>query len=276
MNLKKNAWWLVLVIIVSGIIAGGIFWLSQSSLLAIEDIEVVGNIDVPTETIMDTAGPLLRGQSLLNPPFDRVADALGQQPLIESVEFERSFPHTLRIRIREYRPALNLKGAGDAVYLVATDGTVLMQVEGADPSLPTLTTAEPCGELESDAAPGCGDAQDGISFLAHIPVSFTYQFALVTVDNGMVHAETRNGVQVIFGTLDQYDFKFEVLRQMLARAYAADARITIDISVPERPVTRQGDDAAAPNPDGGTEGPAPQAAAGTAPVADTGEVAAFE
>ncbi|GBE57950.1 cell division protein FtsQ [bacterium BMS3Abin01] len=276
MNLKKNAWWVALLSIVTLIIAGGIFWLSQSSLLAIEDIEVVGNIDVPTETIVDTAAPLLRGQSLLNPPLDRAADALVQQPLIESVEFERSFPHTLRLRIREYRPALNLRTAGDVVYLVATDGTVLMQVEGDDPSLPTLKTAEPCGELEAGAAPGCEDAQDGISFLVNIPVSFNYQFAVVTVDNGMIRASTHNGVQVMFGTLDQYDFKFEVLRQMLARAYAADARITIDVSVPERPVTRQGDGNATPNPDGEAEVSASQAASGSAPVASTGEVAVLD
>ena len=79
----------------------------------------------------------------------------------------------------------------------------------------------------------------GISFLVNIPVSFNYEFAAITVDHGDIRLSTTTGVGVHFGSLDNYGFKFEVLRQLLARSSAADVQVSIDVSVPERPVTRE-------------------------------------
>ncbi len=79
----------------------------------------------------------------------------------------------------------------------------------------------------------------GAQFLANIPASFNYEFSGVLIDAGNISARTKNGVDVNFGSLDNYGLKFEVLRQMLARSVVAGAQVTIDVSVPERPVTKE-------------------------------------
>ena len=70
-------------------------------------------------------------------------------------------------------------------------------------------------------------------------MNFNYEFAEVTVADGDIRAKTKSGVNVHFGSLDDYGFKFEVLRQLLARSSAAGVQVTIDVSVPERPVTKE-------------------------------------
>ncbi len=271
--LKRNAWWLLLAVLVVAIIGGGVFWLSQSGLLAIEVIEVEGNSAVPSETVLDIAGPLLMGEGLIMPPLDRAADALEQEPLVADVSFERRFPHTIVIRVREHHPAAYLAGPGGALYLVSSDGTVLMPVDAADQTLPVISTAEPCDAIEQGEPPGCGDAVDGVRFVVDIPVNFVYGFSRVDVDGGLITAVTGNGVSVNFGDLDQYDLKFEVLRQMLARASMSGVKMTIDVSVPERPVTRQGDEAAAPNPDGNAAADSTAAGTGSPDAAGEGVAA---
>ena len=79
----------------------------------------------------------------------------------------------------------------------------------------------------------------GVGLWVHTPVSFKYEFAAITVEHGDIRLSTTTGVGVHFGSLDNYGFKFEVLRQLLARSSAADVQVSIDVSVPERPVTRE-------------------------------------
>lgn len=221
---------------VAALAAGGFFWLSQSSLLAVEEIEVTGNRTVSTEEILDRAGPWLRGQSLLKPSFGDAGNSLGEIPLIERADIERDFPHTIRIRIREHRPFVSLKAAENRVFILSVDGKALMGVDKPTTDLPVLSTKDACA-AEPGFTPECPDVSAGISFLANIPVSFNQGFSETMVSAGDVTAKTRSGATVHFGSLDDYELKFEVLRQLLARTGGRGGAF-IDVSVPERPVTK--------------------------------------
>ncbi|MBK5226004.1 MAG: FtsQ-type POTRA domain-containing protein [Thermoleophilia bacterium] len=231
-------WKASLAVILVGIGAGGFFWLSQSPVLAVDDIVVEGNHYTSTEEIMEKAGPLLRDQSLVRPQFDTVRAALGELPFIENVEFERDFPNTVIVRIREYRPLVCLQGAGGKNFVLSSEGRVLSELNGACPVLPVLSTKEPC-LAQAGRMSECEDALVGARFLGNIPASFNYEFSEVSVADGDIRAKTNSGVGVHFGSLDDYGLKFEVLRQMLARSVAAGVQVTIDVSVPERPVTKE-------------------------------------
>ncbi|MHB8175298.1 MAG: cell division protein FtsQ/DivIB, partial [Thermoleophilia bacterium] len=94
-------WRLSLVVLIVGIGAGGFFGLSQSSLLAIDNITVDGNHAVATDQILATVTPLLKGRSLLSFSFDDAGRALSQFPFIERVDVQRDFPHTIHLHVEE-------------------------------------------------------------------------------------------------------------------------------------------------------------------------------
>jgi len=230
-------WKSLLMILLIAIGAASLFWLSQSSLLAVEEITIDGNHLLSNEEILAMSAPLLRGQSIIRPPFDAAAGELENLPLVEGVEFERDFPNTIHIHIREYRPFVNLAAAGGKNFVLASDSQALMEKAPPEPGMPMLSTKVPC-TAEVGKQSECDDVRTGLQFLASIPVSFNYQFVEVSVDGGDIRARTSTGVNVHFGNLNGYELKFEVLRQLLARASAGGVQITIDVSVPERPVTK--------------------------------------
>ncbi|MEK7816621.1 MAG: FtsQ-type POTRA domain-containing protein, partial [Actinomycetota bacterium] len=83
-----------------GISAGAFFWLSQSEIFAIEEIELEGNRITGTAEIMERAVPLLKGQSLLKPSYSEAEEAVAALPYIDGVEVERDFPDSVRILVR--------------------------------------------------------------------------------------------------------------------------------------------------------------------------------
>lgn len=234
---KINLWWVAFGLTIIGIAAGGVFWLSQSSLLTVENIEVEGNRVTQTETVLEISTPLLKGESLLLPSFGDIEAALLELPFVEEVELDRDFPDTVCIRIREYHAFVNLVNDSGAL-LLSSEGRVLQSLEAPAQNYPVLTTGEPC-ELEVGTQSECADVNTGVQFLADIPVNFNGGFVEVSVDGGDINARTSSGVDVHFGTIDDYGIKFEVLRQLLARSAAEGVRVKIDVSVPERPVTSQ-------------------------------------
>lgn len=226
-----------MVLLLVGIGAGAFFWLSQSNVFAIDKIEITGNRFTATEVILEKAGPLLRGQSLLSRNYSSAEQVIKQFPYVESLEFKRDFPHTIQVQIHEYRPFASLITTDNKVFLVSADGRVLSQLEKADPAYPNLSTRDPC-PLEVGQTASCADVSTGLQFLVNIPVNFNQEIAQIIVAGGDISATTKNNINIHFGTLDDYGLKFEVLRQLIARAVAASAPVTIDVSVPDRPVTR--------------------------------------
>ncbi len=237
-HMRSYLWKVTLAVLLAGIGAAAVFLLSQSSVLAVNEIIVDGNRVIPTEQILEKAGPLLRNQSIIHPSFDAVRGELGGMPYIESVDFDRDFPNTVIIHIREYRALACLKGAAGMNYILAPDSRILAAQAESCPVMPVVMTKTPCAG-EAGGFSECADVGAGTDFLANIPVSFNYEFAEVSVDNGDIRARTKTGVNVHFGSLDKYGLKFEVLRQLLARSVAAGVQVTIDVSVPERPVTKE-------------------------------------
>lgn len=231
-------WRAVLVLLLLGIGAGMFFWLSQTGTFAIEEIEVEGNRVTGTGEIMEKAGPLLKGHSLFRLSFAEAESAVADLPYVESAELERDFPKTVRIRIREYDPVACLLAAENRAFLLASDGQILVALEQPDAAYPVITTREPCGEAVG-AVPACPDVITAVQFLENVPVNFNQEFAEVTVAGGEISARTRANVLVRFGSLEDYGLKFEVLRQLIARSAADGVSLVVDVSVPDRPITRQ-------------------------------------
>lgn len=234
---QKYFWHVLTVLLVLALAGVTFFWLSQSSLLAIETIEIEGNRAISNEEILDRAGPFLDGESLLNLSFDDAERSLVTLPFVDGVEIKRDFPHTVHLRIREFRPFVNLM-SGNGILIVAAEGRALTEAPSAAPQFTTLSTKEPCPvKIGEDV--DCQDVHAGLWFLTNIPMSFDQEFAEVNVADGDINARTRRGINVHFGNLDEYYLKLEVLRRLLARAGTSGTDVFFDVSVPQRPVTRE-------------------------------------
>lgn len=234
---RSYLWPLTLIVLVLAIVAGGVFWLSQSSVLAVETVVVNGNHMLSDEEVMAIVGPRLYGKSLLKYSFDDVGEALRQLPFVENVEIKRDFPHSVNVEIWEYRPVTCYSGADGNKYFLSDDARVLTTAEEPDTTLPVLQTGDSCTAAIGEHME-CDDVATGIDFIISVPLNLNQEFSEVNVESGIIDASTISGIEVHFGTMDDYDYKFEVLRQLIARSMETGEQVVIDVSVPDRPVIR--------------------------------------
>lgn len=233
----RNLFWPVTTLVLAvALLIGGFFWVSQSTLLAVEQIDISGNHSLSEEELMTVLEPRLKGRSLLQLSYNDTVEALKELPVVKDVEISRDFPHTLRVEIFEYRPVACYAGAGGD-YFLSDDGRVLTMTPDSDTKLPVLRTQEACA-AEVGGRIECQDVMTGIDFLISVPVNLHQEFTNVSVLDGIIDASTLSGLEVHFGTMEEYAYKFEVLRQLIARSIAAGEQVIIDVSVPDRPVTR--------------------------------------
>jgi len=265
-NEKRSYFWpLTTLVLALALLAGGYFWLSQSTLLAVEEIVISGNHILSEEELLAVMGPRLKGHSLLKYSYDDARDALRELPVVRDVEIRRDFPHTLHVEVFEYRPVASYAGDGGS-YFLSDDARVLSIAGQPDTALPVLGTAERC-EADVGGHMECADVLTGIEFIISAPVNLHQEFTRVTVVDGIIDAATLSGIEVHFGTIEDHAYKFEVLRQLIARTTAAGEQVIIDVSVPDRPVTRS--KYAPPEPAAGEEEPA----GGEAPAEAAAEAA---
>jgi cell division septal protein FtsQ len=203
----------VIAIVVLGALgAGYLFWLRDSSLVAVNDVEVVGVIGPEREQVVAELTRVGEQMTTLHADPERIERAAAGFPTVDSVSVDPNFPHGLRIEINERPPRLVASAAGEQVP-IAADGTVLAGVPAPEDGLPVL-------ELEQIPAAGSltGEALEQ---------------ALVRDEYG-VELTLRGGISIRFGTGARVVEKWNA-----AAAVLADPKLTaagyVDVRVPERP-----------------------------------------
>lgn len=119
--------------IVLGVLAAviGAFVLYRSTLLRVEEVQVVGATHLDPQQLAQMAG--LEGASMFDPPLERAESRIAALPLVRSVEAERHWPNSVRIAVVERVP-WGLWIIGETPYVVDAEGVVLEGVpspEGA-------------------------------------------------------------------------------------------------------------------------------------------------
>ncbi len=110
---------------------GAGFWVWSSPFFKVNNIEVVGNELVGTDTIVERAG--LLGQSMFTADLAIAQKEVFQQPLIHTVTIERRWPETVRIVVEERR-AWGTWEQGGVRYTIDREGVVLGTVPPAEGS----------------------------------------------------------------------------------------------------------------------------------------------
>jgi cell division protein FtsQ len=205
-------------------------WLRDSSLVAVNDVEVSGLTTKDGPRIRAMLTSVAEDMTTLHLRVDEIEAAARQFPVIGSIEVERDFPHGLRIEIVERRPAALV--AVDGVPLpVAADGTVLRGLRPPE-GLPLLRMDKP--------ATG-GRVTDPRTLRALVvaggapgPLAQRIERVSEGPARGIV-VQLEDGPEVVFGDADRAAAKWAAAARVLADPEAEGASY-VDVRLPERPV----------------------------------------
>ena len=198
------------------LVAGAVWAVFFSSLLAASSVRVVGVDGVAADQVAATAAVPL------GVPLARIDTAQSQAavvalPWVESVEVRRGWPDEVVIAVVARQPIAVLAKSGTAVD---ASGVAFEPLGTLPASLPTVT------------ASGVG-IQTAMGVLASPPPDLAGRVvSLAGTTRDDVTMTLRSGALVRWGSVDQAEFKAEVLRALLRQK-----RLVYDVSAPELATT---------------------------------------
>jgi cell division protein FtsQ len=257
---------LVLLALVALLVGGWFLWFRDSSLVAIEKVEVTGLTAPESDRIEAALAAAAREMTTLNLDVDELERAVAGFPVVRSVQATPDFPHGLAIRVVERRPVALLVAGGRRVP-VAGDGTVLpdTRVRGELPEIRASTATS--GARLSDARALALTAMAGAA-----PQALRERVELIGLtDRRGIVARLVDGPEVVFGDARRARAKWIAAARVLAEPSAQGASY-LDVRIPERPTAGGLDfDLRADDPPEPPPGTAPGTAQGTAPPPASGD-----
>lgn len=198
---RRRLWWLVLAGVVIVVVIGVLAVLG-SSLFAVDQVTVTGNVYTDQEAL-DTVVADLTGTPVLLVDVAEVEAQLEAIPWVEDARVRTSFPDSASIELRERTAVAAMAGADGQVRVIDVDGRVLGLVDGQPVALLWIS-----GPGTLDVAPG-QFASIGYSSAASLVTKLTPDIRgrvdsmLVTADGAdlvLVLTSDRGLIEVRFGT----------------------------------------------------------------------------
>lgn len=264
-----------MALVVGALAAGYLAWFRDSSLVAVDEVEVTGVSSPDEERIVAALTEAAGTMTTLNVDEGALEDAVASFPTVVSVSADPDFPHRLVVEVKERPPALIAEAKGEAVP-VAADGTLLRGVEldeKARDALPVLPVGEVpgSGKLSGEALP-----QAVVLGAAPRPLRPLIEGISLEGELG-VQVTMRGDIPIRFGSSEQAGAKWAA-----AAAVLADPKLEtltyVDVRVPERPAVGGAAAATAQEPEPVPLEPAPTdpAAVEPAPVDPAADAAATD
>jgi cell division septal protein FtsQ len=234
---------LLLALTVAAALAAGYhFWLRDSSLVAVEQVTVVGADQSPEIDRKLRAAGL--GQTTLHIDQGALSEAVAGEPAVRSVTASGDFPHGLTIEVELRNPAGFVRSEG---LVVAGDGVILERTGSAPQGLPAIKAESDKGAAGSASAVG-GEALEVARVLGSAPEPLAPLIASATTDETMgVVVELSAGLELRFGGAGDAATKWLAAAAVLADP-SFETAAYLDLSVPDRPVAGGVPDAPADAP----------------------------
>jgi cell division protein FtsQ len=215
----------VAFLLAAALLAGYMLWFRDSSLVAIEKVEVTGT-DVPSGTAAELTAAAT-GLSTLHLDRDAVEAAVADDPAVAGLKIDTHFPHGVTTDVESRPPAGWIDSGG---VLLAADGTVLDTGVDRPDGLAEIAGDAPSG----DRAGGAELAAAKVLGAVPAPLREQVVDARVDQEHGVV-AELTGGIELRFGTPSAADQKWRAAAAVLADPKLTSA-VYIDLSAPSRPV----------------------------------------
>jgi cell division protein FtsQ len=203
----------------------------ESSAFAVTHIEVSGGTVQIRHDVRRALAPL-RGKSLLSLDGATLVDRVEALPAVVSAGYDRSFPHTLRVRIVPEKPVAVLR-RGRSSWLVSARGRVVARlrphVTGALPRVwvPRRTDVVVGSLLADDAG---GKAARILALAARFPAGIR----TVSLAHDELVLHLRSGLELRLGEPTDVRLKLAIVRRALR--VLPPGSTYVDVSVPGRPV----------------------------------------
>lgn len=190
------------------------FWLRDSSLVAIERVQVTGLTTHDAPRVREALESAARDMSTLHLSRQRLLDAAAPWPVVNELRVTTDFPHGVHIQAIERRPVALVGSGGDRLP-VSEDGTVLRGLRNT----PRLPQTDRALVGVAGAAP---------------PALLRRIVSIHRGDRGLV-AELRKGPSVILGSRSRLRAKWASAAAVLADSASRGAEY-VDVRLPGRPV----------------------------------------
>jgi len=203
----------------------------ETSAFAIRRIEVRGATPAVAAQVRRALAPFV-GRSLVGldgAALERRVEAL---PSVVSVDYDRAFPHTLRLDVVPERPVAVLRRGREAWLLSARARLIARLPRGAEPSLPRIWSGGP-ERLEAGGFLARGPdavAARALAFAARFPA----RIAAAAFADGSLVFRLRSGVELRLGDPGDIRLKLAVARRALPDLPRGSTYL--DVSLPSRPV----------------------------------------
>lgn len=218
---------LVVAVVLLALVAGSVWLVFGSSLLAVNGVRVEGTSALTPDVVRRTA-EVPTGSPLATADLDAVSQRVERLPAVKSVDVSRAWPDRVRIDVTERRVVAVVAPtrAGEPFRGTDDEGVVFRSFPRRPPGLPVIRTDEETGAAALAEAAAVSGA---------LPAAIAKRVAEVrvrTVDT--ISLSLRDGRTVRWGSVDGSADKARVLAVLLSQQASF-----IDVSVPGQPVIRR-------------------------------------
>jgi cell division protein FtsQ len=213
------------------LLVGAYLLVRDSSLVAVEDVEVVGARGPEADGVRRALEGAARDMTTLHVREEALERAVQTYATVRGLRVQRDLPHGLRITVLRRRVIANVTTPGGRRVAVAEDGTLLPRTTPPR-NVPSLKVANPPAgsRLTGDAR-----AAQALELIAAAPEAMRRHVARVGTGPEGLEAVLRNGPQIVVGDDTRLRAKWVAAARVLGDPGAQGARY-VDVRLPERPV----------------------------------------
>jgi cell division protein FtsQ len=219
---------LFVVVLALAVLLTAAWGVSKSPLLAVDHVRVRGVQHLTAPEIEDAAR-VHTGDAMVWIDTGNAVAGIEALPYVASATLTREWPHTVRIVVRERRPAAWVAGPSSKALVDGT-GRVLETVDQPPSGMPELLGAHvvppPGGRVDALDAAKVAGALHGIAAAGTKSVE--------TTDHGVV-LHLLSGVEIRMGEPNDIDVKVRAALAVLGASAGAPVSY-VDVSVPTNPV----------------------------------------
>ena len=231
---------LSIALLTLALLGGGWLWLRNSSLVAVERVEVTGAVGAEGHAVRAALDEAALHMSTLDVNVGALRAAVAPLHVVSGLEVSAGLPHTLRIEVTERVPVAVLT-VGGVKTAAAADGTLL------GPSL--LRHGLPVVQGSGSEALGSGEVsnlatREALAVLGAAPPALVGWVARVYDGAEGLTVAMRNGLLIYFGDATRVHAKWLSAARVLADRSSQGASY-VDVRLPERPAAGFPDGAAA-------------------------------
>ena len=222
-EVRRRVWlrWALVALVVSAL-AGGVYLVGFSPVLAVEQAVIEGT-DVTTPDQVEAAAAVSPGTPLVQLDLDGIAERIAGLPPVAEVTVARQWPHTVEIAITERVARLAIEsGSG---YLIADAAGVVFDTAR---SLPKGLVRVQARADDQQTLVDAGIVYSSLSKATAAKVA-----SIQARGRDSIALRLRSGARVFWGSADQSELKSQVIDALLEEGGSV-----FDVSAPAHPTRR--------------------------------------